>query len=87
MNDVIIPSNPEDRAAIKSSLEEISNVMTMIEAKRDFIREEIKALSEKYKIPAKLLRKMAYAYHRQNFHEEKQSLDLFEELYETIIGQ
>jgi hypothetical protein len=83
---VVIPTNPTERAAIKSSMKEISDVMTMIEAKRQFISDEIKALSEKYKLPAKFLRKMASAYHRQTFQKEKQEMEDFEILYESIIG-
>lgn len=83
---VVIPSNPAERAAIKASMKEISDVMTMIEAKREFISEEIKALAEKHKLPPKFLRKMAAAYHRQTFQKEKQEMEDFETLYESIVG-
>jgi hypothetical protein len=83
---VTIPSNPQDRAAIKAVMRDISDAMTMIEAKREFIKEELKALAEKYEMPVKLLRKMARAYHRQTFEKEKQEMEDFEALYESIIG-
>jgi hypothetical protein len=84
---IVIPSNPTEREAIKSSMKEISDVMTMIEAKRQFITDEIKALSEKYKLPARFLRKMARAYHSQTFQKEKQEMLDFEALYESIVGE
>lgn len=84
---IIIPSNPEDRVKIRKSMEEISNVMTMIEAKREFIKEEIKALSEKYELPTRFLNKMASAFHRQTFKKEIDDMEDFERLYTEVIGE
>jgi uncharacterized protein (DUF2236 family) len=83
---VTIPSNPVERETIKASLEEISDAMTLIEAKREYISEVIKALAEKHELPPKFLRKMAVAYHRQTFQKEKREMEEFEALYESIIG-
>ena len=35
--------------------------------------------------PARLLRKMAGAYHRQTFDAEKQDMEDFEDMYETVM--
>lgn len=84
---VIVPTNPEDLKKIKSSLQEISNVMTMIEAKREFISEEIKALVENYELPAKFVRRMANAFHKQSFKQEIAETEDFERLYTQVIGE
>lgn len=75
----------EGKEAIRKNLKTISNEMTMIEAHRETIKETIKALAEKYEIPARLLRKMAGAYHRQTFDAEKQDMEDFEDMYEAVM--
>lgn len=84
---VVVPTNPEDLKKIRKSLEEISNVMTMIESKRAFITDEIKAVSEKYELPQKFVRKMASAFHKQTFKQELQEMEDFERLYTQVLGE
>lgn len=84
---VIVPSNPEDLKKIRKSMEEISNVMTMIEAKRAFITDELKAIAEKYELPQKFVRKMARAFHTQTFKQELQEMEDFELLYTRVLGE
>lgn len=84
---IIVPTNPADLAKIKAAIQEVSNVMTMIEAKRDFISDEIKGLSETYDIPAKYVRKMVKTYHKQTFHAERSEMSDFESLYFAVTGE
>ena len=84
---IVVPTNPADLAKIKKALEEISGVMTMIEAKREFIGDEIKAMSENYDIPAKYVRKMVKTFHKRTFHQEASEMSDFESLYFAVTGE
>jgi hypothetical protein len=84
---VIVPTNPADLAKIKAAIQEVSNVMTMIEAKRDFIGDEVKNISETYDIPTKYVRKMVKVFHKQTFHREMEEMSDFESLYYAVTGE
>lgn len=75
-----------DAKKLKSVIEEISNSMTRIDGERDYIKEAIKAASEEHEIDKRVLRKMARAYHKQNFTEEVATAEEFESLYTTVLG-
>lgn len=83
---VVVPSNPEDRKKIKQSMQAISDEMTKIAGIRSFINEEVKAISEKYDLPNRYVRKLANAYHLQNFQKAQAEADEFESLYILIMG-
>ncbi len=85
-SEIVVPSSPADREAIRDVLSDISDNKTKIESYQTANTEAIKALAEKYDLPAKFIRKMASAYHKQSFEKEKKEADDFETLYETIIG-
>jgi Zn-dependent M32 family carboxypeptidase len=78
-------SNPNDRVRIKKLLSEISNSMTRIEAERDLIKETIKEMHDEFKIPKRVLNRMAKVYHKQNFMREKEEHMEFEDLYTTVV--
>ncbi len=80
-----IPSNENDKDAIRQVLDLISIEYSKIEMARNTINEEIKALSEKYELPTKIVRKIAKTYHRQSFDDEKSEMENFENLYYTIV--
>ena len=79
-----IPSNPADRKAIHDCMKEISDSMTRIESERDFIKNAIGTICEEQNLSKKTFRKLVKVYHKQNFHQEVQSHEEFETLYETI---
>lgn len=76
-----------DREKLKKTIEEISNSMTRIDGERDYIKEAIKMAHDEHQIDKKVLRKMARAYHKQNFTEEVQTAEEFETLYQEVIGR
>ena len=84
MSNIIIPSSPEDRKAIKDAMQEISNAYTRIEAERDFIKEALADLQDKVDIDKKYLRKMSRIYHKQNIVEFTTEAEDIETLYEAI---
>lgn len=81
-----IPSSPTDRKAILECMKEISSSMTRTEGEREFIREAIKEICEKYQLSKKTFRRMAKVYHKQNFSLELEEHEEFETMYETITA-
>ena len=79
-----IPSSPTDRKAILECMKEISASMTRTEGEREFVREAIKEICEKYQLSKKTFRRMAKVYHKQNFSLELEEHEEFETMYETI---
>jgi len=81
----IIFSNPADKKTIRDALQEISNAMTRIEGERDYIKESIKTITDRYPvISKKVFRKMIKVYHAQTYTQEVEEHEEFENLYETI---
>lgn len=80
--EIVIPSSPVDRKAVADGIKEISNSLSRIEGERTYIKESIDALSEKYNLDKKYLRRMARDYHKDQFEvvteEDAQYSDLFE---------
>lgn len=79
-----IPSNPTDRKAILDCMKEISASLTRTESEREFIREAIKEICDKYQLSKKTFRRMAKVYHKQNYSVELEEHEEFETMYETI---
>lgn len=80
--EIVIPSSPVDRKAIADGIKEISNSLSRIEGERTYIKESIDALSEKYGVDKKYLRRTARDYHKDQFEavteEDAQYSDFFE---------
>jgi hypothetical protein len=74
-----------DKEKLKKAIQEISNSMTRMDAERDLIKEIIKDANEEHEIDKKVLRKMARAYHKQNFSEEVATQEEFETLYQEVF--
>lgn len=74
----------DDAKAIKMVMRDISDSMTRIDGEKDFIKESINELSEKYSIPKKNLSKVARIIHKQNMAEVQADNNDVEELYEDL---
>lgn len=83
---IVVPSSPEDRKAIKNALQEISNSLTRIEGERDLIKDILQTVQDNQNIPKKYVRKLAKIYHKQNYNEVQQEQDDLETLYETVAA-
>ena len=81
---VVVPSSPEDRKAIKDALREISDSMTRMEAEKDLIKDILQTIYDNQKVPKKYTRKLARIYHKQNYTEVQQEQDDLDALYETV---
>lgn len=80
----VLPSSPADRKHIMDVMFEISASKTRAEGEKDFQREAINDLYDKFKIPKKLLNRFAKTYHKQNYSEELAVDSDFETLVEAL---
>lgn len=67
--------------SIRDALNEISNEMVVIDSHKDAIKDVINALYDNFKIPKKVIRRMAKTHHKQSFQEEVTEDNEFEALY------
>jgi len=74
-----------DPSKIRKAIEEISDSMTRTDAERDLVKEIINKVNEEEGIDKRVLRKMARAYHKQNFHDETALNDEFETAFTNIM--
>ena len=74
-----------DREKIFGVIREISNAMIRIDSEREFIKEALADASEKYQLKKKFLSKLAKTYHKQSYQKEREDIDTFTDLYETIV--
>lgn len=70
-----------DLKGIKDALSEISNEMTIIEGHKEAIGDIVDAIYDKYKLPKKVINRLAKTYHKQTFQEEVQLDNEFEAIY------
>lgn len=75
----------QDKHDLRNILQEISNSMTRMNGEKDYIKESINAIAEKYQLNKKFLRKMVKVYHQNNFTDEVSDMEEFQKLYETIL--
>lgn len=77
-------TNPADLKKIRQALTEISGAYTRMEGEKEFVKESVANLAEKFEIPKKFVSKMAKVFHKQNFAEVKQDARDFESAYDNI---
>lgn len=82
----VMPSSPADRKIIMDAMAEISASMTRTEGEKDFVKEAISELYDKFKIPKKLLNRFAKTYHKQTYSDELGSNSDFETMVETLVN-
>ena len=78
-------SNPADKEKFLKVLKTCSDSLTRIDAEKELIREEIKAICEELQLPKRLVARMVKVYHKQNYDEEVAVHEQFETLYETVV--
>lgn len=82
----VMPSSPADRKQIMDAMIEISAAMTRVEGEKNYIKETIADLHEKYKIPKKILNRFAKVYHKQNYTEELGIDSDFETMVQILVN-
>lgn len=79
--------SPIQRDALRSSIKNISDVMSKIDLNRETIKEAISEIAEEFDLDKKYIRKMARVYHKGIFRKEISEMEDFELLYETVFNQ
>lgn len=67
--------------SIRDALSEISNEMTIIDSHKESIKDVMDVIFDNFKIPKKVIRRMAKTHHKQSFQEEVTEDNEFEALY------
>lgn len=77
----------DDLKTIRSNLDQINVSMTKINSNKQDIKDVIDALYDKYKLPKKIIRRMAKAHFKQSFDEEVTEDREFEILYTGVVDK
>lgn len=80
-------SSPADREKLLTSIKEMSNSMTRVDAEKDFQKDVIDKVNDELGLEKKYVRKLAALYHKQNFTTVQQEYDEIQELYEAITAR
>lgn len=78
--------SPEEKARLTQLLEEGDRVLSDIAALREGLKDTVASISEDYDIPKRSLNKAIRAYHKQNFHDDKEAVSEIEEIL-TLTGK
>ena len=84
MSNIIIPSDPNAKDAIRSAIKELDASMIRVKAERDLQKDILQNIQDKVDVPKKYIKKMATIYHKQNLQEVKAENDDLETLYEAV---
>jgi hypothetical protein len=76
--------NDDEKEALLKVVKDISASMTRVEAERDYIKQESKAICEELNLDAKLFKKIVKTYHKQNVDAERLEFTEFITLYEEV---
>ena len=71
----------DDLKSIHDALNEMTNEMNQIQNHKDAIKDVLNALYDNYKIPKKVLRRLAKTHYKNSFQEEVSLDNEFEALY------
>lgn len=71
----------DQRKKLKSSLDEVVNSWTRMDAEREYVNETLKELKENYNIDKKLLREVAKVMYNTNYDSVTEKYQSIEELY------
>lgn len=83
--EIVIPSSPADREAIEKVMKELSNSLTRSDAEKEYRRDALKDLQEKYGVKAKYFRRMMNDFHRDTFEVKSEEQENYGALFETIF--
>lgn len=78
--------SPEDKKDVIKVVQECCDSLIRMEAEREFIKEAIVGLNDKYDLDKKYLRKIINIFYKQNLGEVKTENAEVESLYEELYG-
>lgn len=79
-------TDPKDRAAVRTAFDQIAESHTAIATEKAQIKETLKALHDKYKIPKKTLRVAAKLYYKQTVVEFENETSEIKAFYKSITS-
>lgn len=86
MSDFNLPTDPNERQKLRSSLKEVTNSFARQDSEKDYVNESLKELKEKYDIPVKTLRSLAKIMYNQDMEEQEAELDTIKSMYESLVN-
>jgi uncharacterized protein YukE len=81
----VMPSSEADRKQIMDAMNEISASMTRMAGEKDYIKETLSDLNQKFQIPKKLLSRFAKAHFKANYSEELGQDSEFETMVQILV--
>lgn len=76
--------SPQQKAAIKGCLQEVSNSFTRIEAERDNIKSIVQRMADEFEMNKRISRKLARIYHKRNIEEERAEQQEISDTYDEV---
>lgn len=80
-----LPSSQADRKKIREVLNTIAGEYQMIDDRKASVKDTIEALHEEFKIPKKIIAKLAQTIHKHNYSDLSHESSVFELFYEGIV--
>jgi hypothetical protein len=74
----------QQKIAIKSCLQEISNSLTRMEAERDNIKEIVNRCATEFEMNKRITRKLARIFHKRNIEEERAEQEEINTTYDLV---
>ena len=79
--------NDDEINTLKKGLGEMSDVMTMIDASKETLKEQVNHLHDELSIPKFLISRLAKVHHIRTFEKVAAENQEFESLYEALIQE
>jgi hypothetical protein len=77
----------EQKEHLKSVIKAMSDSMARADAEREYQKEAIVGVAEKFNLDKKIVRRAAAAYHKSTYNKEAESNSQFEEFYVVVLGE
>lgn len=77
----------EQLKILKNGIKELSDVYTMMEAQKDTEKAIIESVYDELKIPKKIIKKVARAYHKRNYASVVAEQEEFQLFYEGVVSE
>lgn len=75
----------QQKVAIKSCLQEISNSLTRMEAERENIKEIVNRMAQEFEMNKRISRKLARIFHKRNIEEERAEQEEINTTYDAVV--
>lgn len=84
-NQVVVPSDPNDRKKLKTMLAEMTHCLQRADSEREAMKEIANEAAEQFDIPKKIVNKLARTMYKRNYADLAAENADFELLYESLV--